>query len=1129
MLKLLPKYSVEHPVVMIAVFLALVGGGFLTYIHLPVELQPYVDSPSIGVIIQYPGVSAEDMEAYFTRPLEQKLGVLNDKEFIRSNSQEGRAEIIVGFPYFSDINKHKVAVETLVNSVLSELPLDKDNTTNPWVVHVDAQNVPILDLQVTHDAWDDVTLREFVANQMRNRFEQIPGVQSAIPFGGKRRQVTVEVDRTKLEAFNLGLMDIKTALERQHLSRSGGRMINPEQDTVVRLDLRYRNPEEMRDIPIGSSKDRIVYLRDVAAVKDTYAEVRSGYHFNGQPGVLLTIVKVPDKGDPQVIDPALTLAREFEQSNAGLHIRVAYNRNDFMWRIIANSWKELFLAFFLTSIVLLAFLNTITPTVIVLIQLPVIVLASFVLWKPWGLTINTPTNMALVFVLGRLVDDAVVMMDVINRHLKKGKSPKQAAIDGARELTFAVLATGLTFWLVLTPNLFLQGAMGIGFRGMTAPMIFAHMFSAFFALTMNPMMAAYLFKPYRERLANPVDRFFTWLFRPFIWLVEKLEWLYRHALDWSLDHRAVIIGVAVASIYAGWKVWPMLGWEGMPLQDTGQAVGEVEAWPGAPYPETEKIVSRVEAVLMRQPEVKLVSTQIGQEPAFGTYFSGFGVRTVNKAFFKVTMTHKDERVCLFFEKWHWYDRLTGACSHKTGRSVWEIMDAVQREVLQTVPGIRSMWLMEMGATPVNTARNPVEVVFRGDDLGTLAKIGDQAIRVANRAPGVAQPFTNWSLTMPQYRVEVDRARAQELGLAVPQIAMQAFYATQGGMTSEFFKPEGLEGTDRHQRLLIRYRPEQRATREDLENVIIAAPNGKHVRLKEVARVVPKYGTDFVYKEDLQYALAVLGQYRDVGLKMATAGILMGAKTSIPLPRGYTVQPTGMMLTMLDNIYRLYDGLVFAVFFVFIALLLQSGSMVSTLAIMADIPLQLMGAVFALYIGGFFWSPPVLWGQTIAVAMVGATGIFLVDLTDELRKEGMSRREAIVTAGPIRLRPVLMTFMTTAAAFVPPMFAPPTGMDRFTPIAWGLVGAMASSLVLSLLTVPVFYSLLDDLKEFLKALFTTPGPVAVREAVPEGVPAVVGLAVPEGQRTLAGGSNGEVDGPARKPETPTGGNAKRWQA
>lgn len=376
MLRQLPKYAVEHPIVMIAVFLALIGGGVFIYLGLPIELQPYVDSPTVGVVIQYPGVSAEDMEAYFTRPIEQKISVLNDVEFIRSNSQEGRAEVVIGFPYFSDINKHKVAVETLVNSVLNELPLDKDNTTNPWVVHMDSQNVPILDLHITHDTWDDVTLREFIANQMRDRFEAIPGVQSAVPYGGKRRQVTIEVDRTKLEAYQLGLMEIKTALERQHLSRSGGRLVSEFQDALIRADLRFRVPEEMKDIPIGHFKDRIVYLRDVAEVKDTYAEVRSGYHFNAEPGILLTIVKQPEKGDPRIIAPALELARQFEQENPGLHIKVAYNRGEFLDRIIWNSWWELVLAFVINGIVLLLFLNTITPTLIVLLQLPASILAG---------------------------------------------------------------------------------------------------------------------------------------------------------------------------------------------------------------------------------------------------------------------------------------------------------------------------------------------------------------------------------------------------------------------------------------------------------------------------------------------------------------------------------------------------------------------------------------------------------------------------------------------------------------------------------------------------------------------------------------------------------------------------------
>lgn len=1091
----LPQYAVENPIIMVALFLTMIGGGFFVYRSLPMELQPYVDSPTIGVIITYPGVSAEDMEIYFARPIEQKMTVLNDLEWIRSNSQEGRTEIIMGFPYFSDINKHKVAVQTLLSNMLNELPLDKDNTTNPWVVHVDAQNVPILDLYLTHDTWDEVTLREFVENDMRDQFEAIPGVQSAIPFGGKRRQVTVEVDRDKLAAYNLGLMDIKRALERQHLSRSAGRLVGEENEVLIRANLRFLAPEEMMDVPIGHAKDRIVYLRDVAVVKDTYAEVRGAYHFNGRRGILLTIVKQPEKGDPRVIEPALQLAEEFVQNNPGLHYEVAYNRGDFIRTILQNSWWQLFLAFALNSLVLLAFLNTITPTFIVLITLPASVMAAFALWSPWGLTINTPTMMALVFVLGRLVDDSVVMMDVITRHLKMGKSPKQAAIDGAEELVFATVATSVSFWIILSPNLFLQGAMGIGFRGMTAPMIFANLFSTFFALTMNPLMAAYLFKPYQAQLQSRIDRFFTWLFRPLTWSVDRFEGGYKRAIAWSLDHRLVIVGLAVAVLWIGWKVWPMLGWEGMPLQDTGQVVGEVEAWPGATLPETERIASHIEAILLRQPEVKLVSTQIGQEPGQGsapnyTYFSGYGVRTVNKAFFKVTLTDTDERICQFYHRW--LDPFTGACSQRTDRDIWEIIDAVQMEAKETVPGIRSLWLMEMGATPVNNARAPVEVLYRGHDMQTLAAIGDQALRIAERTPGVVQPFTSWSLSMPQYHLKIDRARAQELGLAVPEIAMQAFYAHQGGYTAEFFKPEDRGRVDRHFRILIRYKPEQRATLEDLEQTILTTVDGRKIPLKEVATIEKRFGTDWVYKEDMRYTMSLLAQYRDVGLKMATAGIIMGSKMTLPLPRGYTVEPTGMMLTMLDNIYRLYDGLVIAVFFLFITLLFQSRSMVSTFAIMVSVPTMFTGAILFLYVRNYFWSPPVLWGQTIAVAMVTSVGIYLVDKITQLRQEGMDRREAIALAGATRLRPILMTTITTAASFVPPMFAPPTGMDRFRPIATGIIGALVASAALSLLLVPVFYTLLEDLKVFLARVYgAKPVPTSAALAAPAWEPAMVG--------------------------------------
>lgn len=1107
-LRKLPIIAIEKPMLIAPLIILMVVGGIKVYSQIAKELQPYLENPTVGVIINYPGVAAEDMEAYFARPIEQKMTVLDEVTFIRSNSQEGRTEVIVGFEYYSDMNKHKVEVQTLLSNMVNELPLDKDNTSNPWVVHVANDNVPILDLNIARQGYDEIRLREFVENTLRDRLEALPGVQSAIPFGGKRRLILVEVDRDKLAAYSLGLMDLKKALEQQHISRAAGRLRNKETDILVRADERFLNPEKLNDIPISTVNDRVVYMRDVAQVKDTFSEVTSAYHFNGKKGLLIQIVKQPAASDYAVIsrilgsedtgfiktlkefmgwrtEPKVGLMEDFAKEFPGLTYEVAYNRKAFLETIIKNAWLEMTLAFLITGLVVLAFIQNITPTFIVLVTLPAAVAASFMFFPLVGQTINTPTLMGITFVIGRLVDDSVVLIEVINRHLKFGKTPKEAAIDGSQEILLPNILSSLTFMIALTPNLVLEGTMGAGFRGMTWPMIFAMVFSTFLALTLNPMMAAYLYKPYAERKGNILDRILKIVFWPFSKMLNGIVWCYRQILTLALNNRSVVMALAGSSMYIAYEIWPTLGWEGMPLQDTAQTVAEVEAWPGASFQETESIASHIEEILLRQPEIQLVSTQIGTEPTFGTYFSGYGVRTINKASFKITLSNKEERVCQFYNRWAdnspLFSKVIKPCAELSGRDIWQIMDEVQQEALSTVPGIRSFWLMEMGATPVNTARAPIEAVIKGPNLEELAKIGDKGLAIAQRTPGVVQPFTSWSMTMPQYHLKIDRVRARQLGLGIPQIATQAYYALNGGMTAEFFKPE--EGY-RHRRFLIRYQPDQRRTVEDLEQVIIKLPNGGQIPLKEVAEVELKNGTDLVYKEDLQYAVSVLGQYRGVGLRMATSGLIMGIKTSVTLPKGYTVQPKGLMLDMMDNLYRLYSALALAIFILMFMLLIQTQSWVCTLAILIDAPLQIFGAIFFLYWRKMYWSPPVVWGLTIATAAVMTTGIYLLDKIEHERATGMPRTEAIINGGTVRLIPVLMTAITFTAAFIPPMFAPPTGMDRFRPIATALIGAIISSTALSLIVVPVAYSLLDDVKEYLKKVFGTSqapvGPEKYRE-------------------------------------------------
>ena len=1092
------RWSVKNPLIVTILTITFVGIGIYSFFTLPVEMQPYVESPVVGIITRYPGVSAEDMETYITRPIEQRMGLLDDVRWIRSTSQEGRSEVAVEFNYGTDMKKNLVTVQTLVNQLINELPIDRANTTMPRVVHIDAQNMPILDLNISRKGWDEVRLREFVENELRDRFESLPGVQSAIPFGGKRREVQIVVDRNKLAAYRFSILQIKEAVDKTNYSRSGGRVTARGQEFLVRTDERIRDPAELLSVPIGRFQDRLVYLKDVAKVIDTFAEVRSAYHFNGKPGILLTIVKQPWMGDPQVTEPALKLAKEFEREYPGLKIDVAFNRTETIELFIRGGVWELFLAVVATTLVITIFLQKLSFIAMAALTIPLATIFGLTFFKPFGLTINTPTLMGLTFVIGRLVDDAIVILDVVARHRAMGKDPVAATLDGMEEIKIPLVAAPISFVIVLFPMNVLGGAMGAGFYGMTMPMILANIGSLILAFTFNPMLLVKTFEWFGEwEERSWINRAINKGLTPVTWLINAMEMAYRQTLRWSLDHRLVVVGIAASSLYLALTVFPLLGWEMMPFQDTGIAAGEMEAWSGTSSEETEKMVSQLEKILLKQPEILKVSTMIGQEPVQGTFFTGYGVRTINKANFKITLTEKGQRVCLFYERW--LDPLTGACSRKTGRSIWEILDKAQREAMTTVPGIRSLWLMEMGATPVNSARAPVEIVFQGPDLKATFDLAREGERIAQRTPGVYQPTTSASYDQPQYFIRVKKRRAHELGLTVRDITVQAYYALNGGKTAEFFKPPGGQ---RHSRILIRYRKDQRLTLEDLEQALITAPGGRQIPLKAVADVERRLGADIVSKQGLRYAVSVVGQYRDLGLKEATMGVIMGSRMSLNLPKGYTVGPKGLMLEMMDNLDRLNNGLTIALFILFLVLMVQMRSVSNAIVVMMAAPLELVGAFGLLYIRGFSYSPPVLWGLTIATVIVMATSIYLVDKIEHERAQGKSRREAILIAGPIRLRPIIMTAGTTAAAFLPPMFAPPAGMDRFMPIATAMVGAIATSTVLTLIVVPVVYDIFEDVKEFFRKLYS-------KETSESKIPGETGVLPPQEVAASAGSTEEPV--------------------
>jgi len=1088
----LPRYAVQNPVVIGVIAVAMLAAGLFAIATTPSRLQPYVESPAIGIEIAFPGMSAEDMATFFAEPIEKQVEVVKGVQDIRSTSQEGHTEIALVFPYGTDMKRALTETESLVNSFLNSIPQDRANATIPWVVHIDQNNIPILDFAVSRPGWDPVRLREFASNTLHDRFQQVPGVQSVIVWGGKRRQVQIVVDRTKVAAYGLSILDVKQRIDQFMVSRAAGRTTNPHGDWLVRINdaATERRLPELERVPVGMTHNSVVYLRDVATVKDTYAEERSAYHYDGHAAILVSIVQVPDAATPAVVTGAEQLARQLETAYPGLHLAVAFNQNDYISLIIHNAARELVLALLITSLVVLLFLRDLRSTFIVFVTLPTSVLFGLFLFRPWGITINTPSIVGFIFVLGRLVDDSVILLDVVHRRLKRGESPRDAAVNGAGEVMTALIATSLSFWAALLPLSFLGGSMGAMFADMNIPMVMANIGSTFLALTLNPLMAAHLFKHVADERASTGQRVVDWITAPVDRGMAWLERVYRRTLELSIEYRLVALALAVVSVFVAAAILRVLPEEMVPGEDTGISIGQVAAPPGTPFPKFERMVSRVEQIVQRQrdtngtPVVEKVSTLLGQEPQESTYFTGYGLPDWVTATLKITYTPSDTR------------RLT----------IWQLQDRIVAQVRQQVPGVRYLWFKEMGATPVATARSDVEVSVLGPRLAGTYALGQRLLQVAYQVPGPTMIYPNMTMTEPQLRIVVDQTRAAELGLPPLAIAQQAYYALQGGFTGQFFQPAEAW---RQSRILIRYAGTQRIGPQDIGQVMLTLPGGRQIPLKSVARVEWTRGADYIVRKNQQYDYTVFAEYNHaLGLQQTVQNLVMNAMQQLaPLPQGYTVAPSGVMPEMMDSMARLNQGLLGAVGLIFLYLVFQYRSVAMSLVMMTAIPLEAVGAMIFLYARHLAYSTLVLWGLEVLVGIVLSNGILLIDRAVKNEQAGMTPREAILEAGPTRLRPILMTALATMAAWVPFMFWPPTGMQKFKPIATGMVGGMVGNIFMTLVIIPALYILTHELVAFFRSVYLEGAPAAAPPERGRTAPAHPRLPAPG----VAGGSGGHGRG------------------
>jgi len=1039
-------WSIEHPWVVISFYAAVVllalwavFGGVM-----PRRMMPYVESPLVGIVTAQPGLSAQEVETYLSKPIEERMTDIRGARYIRSTSQDGLSIVSLEFPYGTDMKKAQADVQSVMNAAQADLPQTGANLKPSWVLPIDPLNIPVLSVSLTGDAdkgWTPSALRQFAENQAVVALKRVPDVQSVEVYGGLKRQLRVVVDRDKLAAYGYSILDVRDAINKNSVARPAGVLTSGAGESIIRVADLAQSAGAVAGYPLGSKGGRVVYVGDVAGVTDGAREQRSGYNFVdgrrhqieglGESAVEMAVIQNPASGSPPVIAAVRKQIAQLEADHPGLQGRIAYDNSHFVDILFHNTGEELALAVLLCGLAVLFFLGNGRATLISVTTIPVSMAMAILLMAPFGFSLNSSTLIGLLISIGRLVDDSVIDIHAVERHLKMGKGVRAATVDGITEVRLAVAASTIMLVLALLPLVFCGGITQLMFVGLVYPIIFGLLASFLVSLTLTPLLASRLLKPHGARAPGKLDH---------------LDDRYQGLVRTLLRNKFSVVAAAVCTIVVGFGFYSFIGSEMMPLADVGQAYGVLEMQPGASYAQTREATTALEKIMLRHPEIEKVSTEIGAETG-GTYFTGYAMSQVNSATLMITLSDKDARPA----------------------TVWQVIDAVQREALRTIPNVRRLQIKEMGSDVMASSEAPVTILVTGPDLAVLSKLAGQVADVARRTPGASQVSTSWAVEKPSYRLDVDPRRAAALGLTPADVADQAYYAMGGALTDEFYRPPNV----RQDTINIRYRQGQRRSADDLMQMPITgkdgAGNGVQVPLKTLATVTPQLAPTLIEHDGLKRSVSVLAYYRKGGppsMDLAMS-IITRASSTLNFPPGYSLEMRGDMTQMMDSFARLLQGLEIAVLLIFLVLVAQFGGPLAPLQMVLSIPLELSGVFFGLWLAHQAFSSVSIMAVIILTGMDITTAILLVDQMGRRRRDHpeMPRDEAIALACRDRLRPILMTSLITVIVMLPVAVAPKTGMDAYQPLGTVIVAGLTAGTLLSLMVIPVMHALVDDLGQW----------------------------------------------------------------
>ena len=895
---------------------------------------------------------------------------------------------------------------------------------------------------ITGEQWDPIQLREFADNALVDRLTQVEEVQAVSIFGGYWRQLQVIVDRQKLGAYGLSIVQVRDALDRNNLSQGSGILTRGETEILVRTDERAQDAAALLAYPLLERDGQVVYLWDVATVEDTFEERRSSYRYNGQAALAVNIIQNPDSSSPAVIERVRAELEQIKQEYPSLDFQEAYDNSFLVNIILQSTFKELLISVLLAGGVILIFLQDFRATGLIMISIPTSLALATLPFGPLHMSLNSSTLIGMMMAIGKLVDDSIIVIDAIEKKIRQGFRPVPAAIRGTGTVFLASVAASCVMVAALLPTMLSGGLTGLMFVGLVWPMIFAFVASVLVSVTLVPLLAAFMYRWYPP---GPHKTWLQTLLTPVSYGFHQLERSYSWLLQLALRNREVVLAVIGSTVVLAIALYPFVPQEMMPLGDSGQFMTILEMEAGSSFAKTDASTAQLETLLLQQPEVEKVSSQVGFELTRNrTYFTGYSMGNANTA--SLTVTLKLAR----------------------DRDIWQVMDQVHAEALATIPGIRRLAFKEMGVDVMATSAAPVQLAVYGEDLATIHTLAKDVLRLAEDTPDLRMAHTSAAMTQPEPMLNIDRRRAQELGLTVESIATQARFALNGGMTQRSYNRRP---NLRQNSILVRYDETYRGTIQDLEGTYLTTPKGQQVPLNTLVQLDDRQGPTLIEHVNGKRVVYVNGYYRRYGpasmdLSMAIA---MRAGAELSIPPGYGIDSMGDMTDMMIEFERLLNGLAISLVLIYIILVIQFRSFIQPLVMMLSVPLQLVGVFGGLLLANQTLSTVSILGIIILSGLSLSAAILLLELIVTQRQQGMPREQAIAQAGPVRLKAIVMTTLTTIIVVVRLAFFPEIGSDAYSSIATVILGGLVLSTLLTLIVVPIVYTFVDDAMGMLRKL------------------------------------------------------------